>query len=211
MEVIEIPVEQLREAPWNANVMDAAMRKRLVASVERYGLVENLVARPLGKDRYEVLGGNQRLGVLREMGYESIPCVVVELDDAHARLLSQALNRIAGEDDLGLRAELARQVLESIGEEDVLSLLPETEDSLAALAALGQDTIGEHLEAWEKAQGARLKHFAVQLTPAQLETVEEALGLFMDQARTSNSGNPNMRGNALYLMCRACLDKEQQQ
>ena len=62
------------------------------------------MVRPIGNERYEVLAGNQRLRVLRELDVDSVHCVVVDLDDADARLLAQALNRIHGDDDLELRA-----------------------------------------------------------------------------------------------------------
>ena len=106
-------LEQLYPATWNANRMDGAAISRLRESLARYGMVQNLVVRKLANANYEVLSGNQRLTVLRDLGYAEAPCVVVELDDARARLLAQALNRIQGEDDLGLRAELIRQVLEA--------------------------------------------------------------------------------------------------
>ena len=104
MKVIDLPLVQLREAPWNPNRMEPAVQARLRTSVSRFGLVVNLVVRPLDDDSYEVLSGNQRLHLLQELDYANVPCVVVDLDDASARLLAQALNRIHGEDDLGLRA-----------------------------------------------------------------------------------------------------------
>ena len=76
------------------------MMERLKESIRRYGVVENLVVRPFGNSTYEVLSGNHRLHVLGNMGHTAAPCVVVDLDDAHARLFAQALNHIRGEDDL---------------------------------------------------------------------------------------------------------------
>ena len=67
----------------------------------------------------------------------------IEPDDAQARLLAQALNRIHGADDLGLRAELLRQVLKTVPETEILSLLPETKGSLSALTSMNQDTMAE--------------------------------------------------------------------
>jgi ParB family chromosome partitioning protein len=205
MEVVDIPLDKLRPVPWNPNSMTPDMLARLKASLERYGVVENLVVRPLSSGEYEVLSGNQRLKVLHELGYSSAPCVVVDLDNAQARLLAQALNRIQGEDDPGMKAELVRQVLESIDSEDVLSLLPETQDSLEELASLGQETLEDHLQAWQQSQAGKLKHFAVQLTEDQLDVVEEALKTILPHAKTMKDENPNLRGNALFLVCKTYL------
>jgi len=207
MEMVDLPLSELEEAPWNANTMDKKMLARLRESMRRFGLVENLVVRPKGESRYEVLSGNQRLRVLREAQAETVPCVVVVLDDARARLLAQALNHIRGEDDLGLRAELLRQVLKGVPEAEVLALLPETADSLQSLASLGQQDMAEHLQAWQQAQAARLKHLQFQFTPVQLDVVEEALGTVMPMARDAVGANPNLRGTALYLLCKSYLER----
>lgn len=207
MKVVDIRLTELEEAAWNAHGMDKGMLARLRESVRRFGLVENLVVRPMGKARYEVLSGNQRLRVLREARVETVPCVVVDLDDAHARLLAQALNHVQGEDDLGLRAELLREVLERVPESDVLALLPETADSLQSLASLGQQDIAEHLQAWQQAQAARLKHMQFQFTPMQMDVVEEALSTVMPVAKDAAGENPNVRGTALYLLCKSHLER----
>ena len=201
MDLMNLRLEQLQDAPWNPNRMDDVTLKRLVESMTRFGMVQNLVVRPIGKGQYEVLSGNQRLQALRELGYAKAPCAVVEVDDAHARLLAQALNRIQGEDDLGLKAELVREILESLPKEEVLSLLPETTESLQALSSLGQESMADYLQNWQRAQGARLKHLQFQLTPAQLEVVEEALSELLPQAKEAQGESPNTRGTALYLLC----------
>ena len=98
VKVVELPLEQLREASWNPNAMDEAMLSRLRRSIDRFGVVQNLVVRALPDATYEVLSGNQRLGALREMGVSVAPCVIVDLDHSKARLLAQVLNRVQGEE-----------------------------------------------------------------------------------------------------------------
>jgi ParB family chromosome partitioning protein len=186
--------------------MAEATLQKLRESLTRYGLVQNLVVRPLDANRYEVLSGNQRLQVFRELRIDAVPCVVVNLDDAQARLLSQALNRIQGEDDLGLRAEMLKQVLAQVPEAEVVKLLPETAESLQAFASLGQQDLAGYVQNWQQSQAARLKHLTFQSTPSQLEVIEEALARVMPQARSSDSSNPNPRGNALFLLCQHYLD-----
>jgi ParB family chromosome partitioning protein len=197
LKVIDVPIDQIDEAAWNPNQMDEVMRSRLRRSIQRFGLVVPLVVRPFGDDYYETIGGAQRLVALRELGINPVPCVVVNADDANARLLSQALNRIQGQDDLGLQAELIREVLQ---------LLPETAQSLQALSFLGQEAMADYLKNWQQAQSARLKHLQFQLTSIQLAVVEEALTQALPQAKEEQGDSPNARGTALYLLCKTYLE-----
>ena len=209
MKVVDLPIGQLREAPWNPNEMDSAMMQRLRESLTRFGIVENLVVRPKENGHFEVVGGNHRLRVLSEAGYLTVPCMVVQLDDVQSRLLAQALNRIEGSDDLGLKAELVREVLKELPQEEVIGLLPETAESLQALASLGEGDLAEHLQAWQRAQAARLRHRIFQLSSQQAEVVDEAMGRVMPRLNLDSS-NPNRRGNALFELCKAFLQSDKE-
>ena len=57
-EFTHLPIEQLREAPWNPNYMEPKLMEKLKNSIERFGLMGLLVVRPLGDGCYEVLSGN---------------------------------------------------------------------------------------------------------------------------------------------------------
>ena len=127
------------------------------------------------RDRYETVGGAHRLEVLRQSGCTTASCVVVDVDDAEARLLSQALSHIAGGDNLGLRAQLLRELLEDLPQYDVLKLLPGTSASLSDLTNLREQSIAQALQQWEEIQKARLRHLAFQLIDSQLSVVEEEL------------------------------------
>jgi ParB family chromosome partitioning protein len=207
MKIVEIPIEQLKEDPNNANLMDQQMTDRLRESIRRYGLVQNLVVRSLGNDAYEVLSGNQRLKVIKEMGFTRASCVVIEVCDAQARLLSQALNRIRGEDDLGLRAESLRGVLATLSIDEISSLLPETANSLKSFSALREQDMTAYLKNWQQLQSAKLKHLQFQLSPAQLEVVEKVLVRFVSDVKRNQANVPNIRGTALYLLCKSYLEK----
>ncbi|MFC1956550.1 ParB N-terminal domain-containing protein, partial [Chloroflexota bacterium] len=55
MNLIELPIRNLKEAPWNPNQMNEATLNHLSESLSRYGLVEPLVVRPEEEGFYEVL------------------------------------------------------------------------------------------------------------------------------------------------------------
>ena len=205
MQLVDLPMDVLRDARWNPNVAEEATLRRLRESLFRYGLVQNLVVRPTRCASYEVLSGNQRLQVLKDLGVKTVPCVVVDADDVQARLLAQALNRIHGEDDLGLKAELLRQVMQKMPQKDVLALLPETAESLNALSSMGQQDLASPLQAWEQARSARLRLMQFQLTEPQLEVVEVALVRALDDSEADGQESPNRRRTALAAICRKYL------
>ena len=208
MNVITIELAKLAAPAWNANEMDASMRTRLRRSIESFGVIAPLVVRRIDEGRYEVVGGSQRLAVLQELRHESAPCVLVEADDAHARLLSQALNHIAGQDNPALRADLLKQVLEELPLERVLELLPETPKTLQSIMAATPETIAARLQQWEAARAVRLKHLTFHLTEDQFQAVHQALDLARRDGAEDESGNPNKRGTALYRICRSYLGDE---
>jgi ParB family chromosome partitioning protein len=199
MKVVDIRIDGLLAATWNPNKMNDGMLTRLRESILRFGIVENMVVRKVADGCYEVLSGNHRLQVLRELGIVQAPCVVIEADDAKARLVAQALNNIEGKDDLGLKADLINEVLRSVPQSEVFSLLPESAASLRDLSNLGRTNLVESLQAWERARNARLRHLTFQLSNDQLEVVEKALARTMP-GTAGGQENPNRRGNALYRL-----------
>lgn len=132
-----LPLGCLVEAEWNPNRCSAGVMARLRHSIERFELVENLVARPHPSlpGMFEVLSGNHRLRVLVELGYGSVPVAVLRLDDGQARLLAQTLNRTRGKDDPKAYATLLEQVLADYPVSEAVALLPETEATIDQILA----------------------------------------------------------------------------
>lgn len=130
LKVKQVPVSELHTAPWNANRVPEDTLAKVRRSLEDFGVVENLVARPRPDGGYEVISGNHRLGLLTEMGVSKAPVHVVEVDDARARILAQTLNRTRGQDDAEAYAALLTDVLAEMDMAEVLAYLPESEKSL---------------------------------------------------------------------------------
>ncbi len=97
--VREINVAELHAARYNPRiVLEPGMPEweKLKTSIEQFGNVEPIV---WNRRTGNVVGGHQRLAVLKSMGYESVPCSVVDLDEEEEKLLNIALNKIKGEWD----------------------------------------------------------------------------------------------------------------
>lgn len=209
MELVHLPLDQLREAPWNPNEADAATLGRLGESLHRFGLVVPLVVRAIG-DAYEVLSGNQRLRVLRDQGTATVPCVEVEADDTQARVLTQALNAIHGQDDVTKKAALVRDLLAAMPAEEIAAILPDTVQAMQGLASIGQTSpasLGDQLAAWSQAQQARaavkLHVTSFPFSDQQKEVIEEAVARALP--RVTGSQAPNRRALALVEICRDWL------
>lgn len=130
--VQQIPLAQLKEAPWNPNVVPEATLEKVRHSIKTFGIVENLVARPLGDD-FEVISGNHRLKLYRKLGINPVPCHIVQLDDAHAMLLAEALNHTRGKNNPDAYQAMLQQVAQMIEPAEMLKLINESEKSLNEL------------------------------------------------------------------------------
>ena len=126
-----IRISELHNADWNANRVPPEVLEKVRHSIKEFGVVENLVVRahPSGTG-YEVLSGNHRLAIFRELGMETAPAVVVDVDDAKARVLAQTLNRTRGQDDPEAYARLLDDVLKDMSIAEVVAFLPETAESI---------------------------------------------------------------------------------
>jgi DNA modification methylase len=147
LKVKQIPVEELHNAPWNANRVPEDVLAKVRRSIADFGVVENLVARERPDGGYEVISGNHRLGIYREMGVTKAPVHVVDVDDAHARILAQTLNRTRGQDDAEAYAALLTDVLAEMDMDEVLAYLPESErtitQALDAVNASADDSVDD--------------------------------------------------------------------
>jgi len=134
LHVKQVPVSELHPAPWNANRVSDETLAKVRRSLDEFGIVENLVARPRPEGGYEVISGNHRLGLLTEMGMAKVPVHVLDVDDSKARILAQTLNRTRGQDDAEAYAALLTDVLAEMDMDEVLAFLPESEKTRVPFA-----------------------------------------------------------------------------
>jgi ParB-like chromosome segregation protein Spo0J len=191
-----IPLGCLEPHPENSNRMPPRLLEKLKAHIQRTGLYEPLVVRPLEcgvngdgtsstaepsagepaisnpPSRYQILNGHHRAEVLRLLGHTHARCDVWEVDDAEARLLLATLNRLEGRDDSAARARLVARLAEGRSAEELSRLLPEPADAVERLLALAKPPPAP-LAPDEVEVPARPMTFF--LTDEQHEAVSEAL------------------------------------
>lgn len=138
METKVIRLADIKPAPYNPRVQLTAKDqewKALDASIEEHGLVLPLIVNI--RDNC-LIGGHQRLNVLLAAGETETCAVVVDMDEAQAKALCTALNKLDGEWDYGQLAEILQELiaehenLTSTGftQKDIDDLLGEIGDEL---------------------------------------------------------------------------------
>ena len=93
-------IAELIPAPYNPRQdiqPGDAEYEKLKRSLEEFGYVEPVI---VNETTGHVVGGHQRLKVLRELGETEIDCVIVELPEPREKVLNIALNKISNKWDM---------------------------------------------------------------------------------------------------------------
>ena len=69
-------------------VFDEDALKELSASIKEHGVLQPILVRPLGENRYQLIAGERRWRATREAGIATIPALVEEIDDDTALEIS---------------------------------------------------------------------------------------------------------------------------
>ena len=83
--VQNIPITEIK--PFHNHpfvVKDNEDMKKIVESIDKFGTITPLIARPLPDDGYELISGHRRLEACRKLGMKDIPVIVREMTDDEA-------------------------------------------------------------------------------------------------------------------------------
>src|SRR5688572_24410611 len=75
--------------------MDEGLYATLVNDIREYGFTQPALVRPVG-DRYRLIDGEHRWRAVSELGFKSLPSIVIEADDDDAKLRLLTMNRLRG-------------------------------------------------------------------------------------------------------------------
>jgi DNA modification methylase len=80
--------------------------EKIKRSIEEFGYIDPIIC---NKDM-TVVGGHQRLKVLKDLGHTEVECVVVDVDKTREKALNIALNKISGEWDFEALKDLLQEI-----------------------------------------------------------------------------------------------------
>lgn len=162
MEIKELPLKELKPAAYNPRKKLKKGDKeyeKIKQSLLKFGYVDPIIV----NEDLTVIGGHQRLTVLKDLDYETAKCVIVDLPKEDEKALNIALNKITGQWDEALLAGLLLDLQESdfnldlTGFEppeidDILSNVHDkelSEDEFDVEEELKKPTVSRHGDIWQ--------------------------------------------------------------
>lgn len=162
MEIKELPLKELKPAAYNPRKKLKKGDKeyeKIKQSLLKFGYVDPIIV----NEDLTVIGGHQRLTVLKDLDYETAKCVIVDLPKEDEKALNIALNKITGQWDEALLADLLLDLQESdfnldlTGFEppeidDILSNVHDkelSEDEFDVEEELKKQTLSRHGDIWQ--------------------------------------------------------------
>ena len=162
MEIKEFPLKELKPAAYNPRKKLKKGDKeyeKIKQSLLKFGYVDPIIV----NEDLTVIGGHQRLTVLKDLDYETAKCVIVDLPKEDEKALNIALNKITGQWDEALLADLLLDLQESdfnldlTGFEppeidDILSNVHDkelSEDEFDVEEELKKPTVSRHGDIWQ--------------------------------------------------------------
>lgn len=111
-----IPIGDLKPADYNPRRISDEEMDRLKESIQRFGLVDPIVANGAKSRKNIVIGGHMRLKAAVALGFAEMPVVYVDIPDvAREKELNIRLNRNQGEFDSKLLASFDESLLKLVG------------------------------------------------------------------------------------------------
>ena len=104
MKITLVNINSLNPAEYNPRQISNKQYEDLKASMEKFGCVDPIIININPERLNVVVGGHQRLRILRELGAEKVPTVSVNLSEEDERELNVRLNKSGGDWDMDILA-----------------------------------------------------------------------------------------------------------
>ena len=199
MEVVWIEAERLAPNPWNPNHMRPGLQAKLARELGEHGFAAPIVVRPQGEG-YEIVDGEHRWRVARELGLSEVPCVIAEAGDTEARIKTLQFNGLRGDNDPEELAALLAELGEDLTPAELAELLPWSEDEVRQLAELAdrEELDGESFfRLGPEFSAPEDELFSVVVTRPEAREIKAAVAAAREEGASD--------GSALAAVCREFL------
>jgi ParB/RepB/Spo0J family partition protein len=183
-----IPVDRIEPNPEQPRmVFDAEALNELAASIREHGVLQPILVRPRGENRYQLIAGERRWRATREAGIATIPALVEEIDDDTA--LEIAIIENLQREDLSPLEEATmydrmirdhgysiRKLAEKLGKDkgylENRLRLADAPEEIRELVSLRKDTLSHAYELLKVDDPKRRRKLAAQVAAGELSLVK---------------------------------------
>ena len=161
--------------------------RELSASIKEHGVLQPILVRPLGENRYQLIAGERRWRATREAGISTIPALVEEIDDDTALEISIIENlqredlspleeatmfdRMVREHGYSIR-KLADKLGKDKGYLENRLRLADAPEEIRQLVSLRKDTVSHAYELLKVQDPKKRKRLAAQVASGELSLVK---------------------------------------
>jgi len=111
-----IKISELNPALYNPRKWSTEAIEQLTESIQRFGMVDPILVNGSTKRKNVVIGGHFRLKVAKDLGYDEVPVVYIDIPDIEReKELNIRLNKNLGDWDFELLAKFDETLLTEIG------------------------------------------------------------------------------------------------
>ena len=131
---IDINIEKLVPADWNYKKDDSKLSEKLKNNIKRNGQIENIIVRELDTGFFEVVNGNHRLSVFKELGLVEAKCYNLgKISLSQAQRIAIETNETRFQTDEFKLDELLKELLTGNEINELLETIPFDKDYLERL------------------------------------------------------------------------------
>lgn len=168
--------------------------QKIKTSIETFGYVDPII---INKDK-TIIGGHQRLNVLRDLGYTDIDVIEIDIDKTKEKALNVALNKITGEWDIDKLGLLLNELKTDNFDLDITGFDADELDGILF-------NVDELDDTFDLKDGDRtpIRTMSLTFSDDQAEIIKEAIDKMKQTDTYKNYEDPineNSNGNALYLV-----------
>lgn len=88
-QIVELQIDRLvpfkKQQPFS--MYDDNKKQEVKESIEKFGVLTPIIVRPINNEKYEIIAGHNRVECSKELGKESIPAKIMNIDDDDATLI----------------------------------------------------------------------------------------------------------------------------
>ena len=183
-----IAVDRIESNPGQPRmVFDPEALRELSASIQEHGVLQPILVRPLGENRYQLIAGERRWRATRDAGIATIPALVEEIDDDTALEISIIENlqredlspleeatmfdRMVREHGYSIR-KLAEKLGKDKGYLENRLRLADAPEEIRELVSLRKDTVSHAYELLKVQDPKKRKRLAAQVASGELSLVK---------------------------------------